>query len=278
MNIKLVAVDIDGTLLNSQSQISERDRRAIRAAVDRGVRIILVTGRRFVIARPIALELALTTPLITHNGALVKHPQTGAVIDYHPLAASLARRVVALGRSVGADLVCCCDPEGLGQAIIERISEHNVRLRRYLDRAPLVVEQVPDLMAAIRRDPIQIMSSGPCAQMDAFERVLADELNGRVTLLKTAYPQKDMTILDILAPRCSKAVALARLVARYRLNRQQVMAIGDNENDVAMLQYAGLGVMMGNAQHHLKSAADYVTTSNDEAGVARAIERFILQG
>lgn len=277
MNIELVAVDIDGTLLDSQSRISERDRRAIRAAVERGVRVILVTGRRFVIARPIALELELTTPLITHNGALVKHPQTGAVIDYHPLAAPLARRVVALGRTVGADLVCCADPEGLGRALIERISEHNVRLRQYLDRAPLVVERVPDLMAAIRRDPIQIMSSGPCARMDEFERVLAEDLNGRVTLLKTVYPQKDMTILDILAPRCSKAAALARLVARYGLNRHQVMAIGDNENDMAMLQFAGLGVIMGNAQHHLKPAADYVTASNDESGVARAIERFILQ-
>jgi len=276
MNIKLLALDVDGTLLNSQFQVGEPNRRAIREAIAHGVVVVLVTGRRFVIAQPIALELDLTTPLISHNGALTKNPRTLEILDYHPLPAGLARRTVEIGREVGVDLVGCYDPEGVGRAVYEAVSEDNVKLRRYLERAPFVIEQVSDLRAYMREDPVQVMSSGPCARMDRFAQVLADGLRDQVRILKTAYPQKDFTIVDILAPECSKAAALATVVARYGLSRRQVMAIGDNHNDVDMLEFAGLSVVMENAEDHMKNLGYYVTGSNDEHGVAEAIERFIV--
>lgn len=276
MTIKLLALDVDGTLLNSQFQVGEVNRRAIHEAIAKGVLVVLVTGRRFVIAQPIALELELATLLISHNGALTKNSRTLEVIDYHPLAASLARKTVELGREVGADLVCCYDPEGVGRVVFEAVSEHNVRLRRYLERSPMVIEQVSDLRAYITEDPIQVMSAGPCAQMNRLEQVLASGLKGEVKLLKTAYPQKNMTILDILAPQCSKGAALAAVVARYGLSRQEVMAIGDNQNDLEMLEFAGLSVVMENAEGPMKNLGYYVTRSNDENGVAQAIATFIL--
>lgn len=277
MNIKLLALDVDGTLLNSQFQVSEANRRAIQETVTRGVVVVLVTGRRFVIARPIAQELGLATPLISHNGALTKNSQTLDVLDYHPLSAALARRAVEVGRSVGADMVGCYDPAGLGRAVFEAVSEDNVRLRRYLERAPLVIEEVPDLLAYIREDPIQVMSSGPCAKMERLIEVLTSRLGRDVKILKTAYPQKDLTIVDVVASDCSKAAALAAVVARYGLSRQEVMAVGDNHNDLEMLAFAGLGVVMGNAEDYMKNLGYDVTNSNDEDGVAEAIRRFILE-
>jgi hypothetical protein len=276
MNIKLLALDVDGTLLDSQFQVSEANRRAIRETVARGIVVVLVTGRRFVIARPIALELDLATPLISHNGALTKNPQTLDVLDYHPLSASLARRAVEVGRRVGADMVGCYDPAGLGRAVFESVSEDNVRLRQYLERAPMVVQEVPDLVEYIREDPIQIMTSGPCAKMDRLMETLATNLGDHVNILKTAYPHKDLTIVDVIASECSKAAALATVVASAGLSRQEVMAIGDNYNDLEMLAFAGLGVVMGNAEESMKNLGYHVTRPNDEDGVAATISRFIL--
>lgn len=276
MNIRLLALDVDGTLLNSRFQVSEANRRAIREAVARGIIVVLVTGRRFVIARPIALELGLATPLISHNGALTKNPQSLEVLDYHPLSASLARRVVEVGRRVGADMVGCYDPAGLGRVVVESISQDNVRLRQYLERASMVIQEVPDLVEYIQEDPIQIMTSGPCAKMDHLIEALADNLGQEVRVLKTTYPQKDLTIVDVVTSECSKAAALATVVAAAGLSPQQVMAIGDNHNDLEMLAFAGLGVVMGNAEDSMKSKGYYVTGSNDEDGVAAAISRFIL--
>jgi hypothetical protein len=277
MEIKLLALDVDGTLLNSQFRVSEVNRQAIWEAVAQGVLVVLVTGRRFVIAQPIALELELATPLVSHNGALTKNARTLEVIDYHPLEAGLARRAVELGKQIGADMVGCYDPDGYGRAVFEFITEANSRLRRYLERSPLVVQQVPDLVAYIQEDPIQVMSSGSCAIMDLLEEVLANDLGGRVKLLKTAYPNRDMTILDILAAPCSKGAALAAVVERFGLARRQVMAIGDNHNDLEMLEFAGLAVVMNNAGEPLKGLGYHLTGSNDEDGVAQAIETFILK-
>jgi hypothetical protein len=278
MKIKLIAIDIDGTLLDSSYRIGEETRRALAEAIATGILIVLVTGRRFAIARPIALELGLHTPLISHNGALTKHIETLEVIDYHPLSASLARQAVELARPLRADVVCSYDPQGYGRVVTDIVSEENIKLRRYLDKSPMIVEQVADLRASIREDPIQVMSAGPCALMDQFEQTLAYHLDGKVKLLKTAYPAKDMTILDILAPDCSKAVALAAVVERFGLSRQEVMAIGDNHNDLEMLAYAGLGVVMGNAEERLRKLGFPVTATNDENGVAQAIAEFVLKG
>jgi hypothetical protein len=277
MTIKLVAIDIDGTLLDSSFRIGEHTRRVLTEAMKAGILIVLVTGRRFAIARPIALELGLGTPLISHNGALTKNVETLEVIDYHPLSAAPARQTVELARSLAADVVCFYDPQGYGRSVIDTISVDNVKLRRYLERAPMLIEQVPDLHAYISDDPIQVMSFGPCDLMDRFEQVLAGHLNGQVKLQKTAYPARDMTILDVLSPTCSKAVALAAVVARYGLSQQNVMAIGDNYNDLEMLAYAGFGVIMGNADERLRGLDFHVTASNDEDGVAQAISDFVLK-
>src|SRR5438552_16981666 len=114
MQIKLLALDIDGTLLNSYHKLTPRTTQAVRRVVDSGINVVLVTGRRFHAARPIAAELELQLPLITHNGVLTKNAETLEVIDYHPLDGEVARELVQMGRDYRADTLCCDDPVGEG--------------------------------------------------------------------------------------------------------------------------------------------------------------------
>jgi hypothetical protein len=111
---------------------------------------------------------------------------------------------------------------------------------------------------------------------ERFADVLQRELGAKVKILKTAYPERDMTVLDVMARDCTKAKALDVLVRRYRLTPAEVMAVGDNQNDVDMLEYAGLGVVMGNAEEEIKNLGYFVTASNDKDGLAEAINRFLL--
>lgn len=277
MPIKLLALDIDGTLLNSRGEISARTRAALDEARRRGVVIALVTGRRFRSARPVVQELGLSVPLISHNGALTKDVSTLETIGYHPLAAETARAVIRLGRACGADMICCDDPAGLGVMVIEGVSAGNRALHRYLDKYRDSVVEVPDLIEYIDHEPIQVMFSGRCAHMDEFADRLQVEVGGRAQLFKTRYRSVDLTILDAISTAASKGAGLEEVARAHRVGRDQVMAIGDNHNDLTMLRFAGHGVVMDNAEDELKTLGFTPTASNDEDGVAAAVERYILQ-
>jgi len=276
MKIKLLAVDIDGTLLDSRYAISQATREAIADVVRRGIIVILVTGRRFVIAKPFAVELGLTTPLILHNGALIKDVRTLDVLYYQPLEWRLARQVIKLARQHDVDIVCFDDPHGPGLTVVERISPDNEPLRRYLNRAPEPPVMTADLWRYVDHDVINVMTADRYVKVEKFAEILHSEVGAKAKILKTAYPERDMTVLDVVAHGCSKAKALDVLVRRYNLVPAQVMAVGDNQNDVDMLAYAGLSVVMGNADEELKNLGYYVTASNDEDGLAQAIFRFLL--
>jgi len=132
MAVKLLALDIDGTLLNPRGELTPVTRSAIQEARNQGTLVVLVTGRRFGSARPVVLDLGLDLPLISHNGALTKHVTNLETLLYHPLDLQTARDVIAFGRERGVDFVCCDDPDGLGVMILERISDENSSLHRYL--------------------------------------------------------------------------------------------------------------------------------------------------
>jgi Cof subfamily protein (haloacid dehalogenase superfamily) len=277
MPIKLLALDIDGTLLTSRGEVSARTRASIDEARRRGVLIALVTGRRFRSARPIVQELELAVPLISHNGALTKDVLTLETINYHPLEADVAREVIRIGRACQADLICCDDAAGLGVMVIEGVSADNRALHRYLDKYRDSVVEVPDLLDYVDHAPIQIMFSGRCARMDEFAEYLQAVMNGRLQLFKTRYLKVDLTILDALSPAASKGAGLEAVARAQAIARGEVMAIGDNHNDLTMLRFAGLGVVMANAEDELKQWGFPLTASNEEDGVAEAIEKYILQ-
>lgn len=278
MPIKLLALDIDGTLLDSRGELTPRTRARIEAARERGVLVALVTGRRFSSARQLTEELgfALSVPLVSHNGALTKNIATLETISFHPFELETAREVVRLGRDHGVDVICCDDPHGLGVMVLEGVSPDNKALHRYLDKYRDSVSEVGDLLEYLDHAPIQIMFSGRCARMDDFAEELKAAIGEQVSLFRTRYLKADLTILDALSPVASKGDGLAAVAEAHGIRREEVMAVGDNHNDITMLRYAGVGVVMGNAEDELKQMGFALTASNEEDGVAEAIERYIL--
>jgi len=285
MTIRLLALDLDGTLLNSRGQISTGNREALDAARQAGVLLTLVTGRRFRDARPLALELGLDVPLISHNGALTKHAESMETVAAHLLPVDAARPVLRVGRDFGADAMVSDSPEGTGLLVYDHITPGNQALADYIawsrrvvgDDAAEAVREVSSLDEYLDHAPIHIAYSGACGEMIELGERLTNELEGRIKVLSTLYPKRDFGLLDILHPRASKGAGLAAVAEEYKLDRSEVMAMGDNYNDIEMLTFAGTGVVMRNADAELHSHGEFhETLSNDEDGVAAAIKRFIL--
>lgn len=276
MPIKLIALDIDGTLLTYRSELTPRTRAAIEAAQAQGVKVVLVTGRRFGSAHQLIQELGLDVMLVSHNGALTKDVTTLDTLGYHPLKVDLAQQVVHAGRAFGADVICCDDPHGHGVMVLEGISPHNRALQRYLEKYWHAVREVEDLLDYLDHDPIQMMFSGACDPMEAFAEQLQIALGDQIQLFKTRYRSIDLTILDALSHTASKGDSLAEIASQHSITREEVLAIGDNFNDLTMLRYAGTGIVMGNAEDELKAMGFEITDTNEADGVAKAIEKHVF--
>jgi Cof subfamily protein (haloacid dehalogenase superfamily) len=287
MSIRLLALDLDGTLLNSRGELSERNRRAIAKARAVGVRVALVTGRRFRDARPLALELGLDVPVISHNGALTKHARTLEIVAVKLLPLEAAREVLRVGRTVSADALVSDDPHGAGVLVYDRMSDDNPALAKYIawsrrihgDEAEEAVRRVESLEDYLDHAPVHIAFSGNVARMQRLSERLSAELGESVKILSTIYPKLDFALVDVLHPEVSKGAGVQSAASEQGLDAREVMAIGDNFNDLEMLQMAGTSVLMGNAEAPLREllASCHTTTTNDEDGVALAIEKFILQ-
>ncbi|GBC80991.1 Sugar phosphatase YidA [bacterium HR10] len=273
--VKLVAVDIDGTLLTSARVISPATRAAIRDVLDRGVRVVLVTGRSFPHARPFAEELGLTTPLILHNGALMKDV-AGRIFAAYRLPSETTRELIRRARAHRMGLVCFDDRDGEDHAVIEPIAPENEQLLRYVSQWRHPPEVVPDLLRYADHAVLALTTVDRWARARRFAEVIGEEFRGRVRVWRTEYPQRDMALLDFVSPECSKARALDHLARRWGIAPSEIMVVGDNRNDAEMFAYAGLGVVMGNAEEELKALGDYVTGTNDEDGLAQALRRFVL--
>ena len=286
MAISLLALDLDGTLLDSRGIISERNRIAIDHARQEGVHVALVTGRRFRDSRPVALELGLDVPLISHNGALTKHAATLQTVSVLPLPLDAARKALQIGRRADADALLSDDHEGLGVLVYDHIRGGNTAVNKYISWARRIhgeeegakaVQQIASLEDYLDHDPIHLSFSGGCAEMDQLEEILKSELNATVKVLSTKYLEQDFTLLDIVNPAASKGAGVAAAAAELGVVREDIMAIGDNYNDLEMLLFAGTGVVMANAPLSLREIAGlHPTASNRDDGVALAIKQFIL--
>jgi len=286
MTIRFLALDLDGTLLDRRGQISIRNRQALDAARALGVHVAVVTGRRFRDSRPVALELGLDIPVISHNGALTKHARTLETVAVLPLPLKQARQALEIGRAAGADPLLSDDHEGLGVLVYDHISGDNTAVHKYIawakeihgdDEGKNAVQQVNSLDKYLDHDPIHLAFSGTCANMELLEQSLNQEMSGTIKILCTKYPQENFTLLDILNSAASKGAGVAAAAAELDLESAEVMAIGDNYNDLEMLLFAGTGVVMANAPQSLREIEGlYPTTSQNEDGVAIAVEKFIL--
>jgi len=271
--IRLIAVDIDGTLLNSQFRISEKDLQALRRANQEGIEVILVTGRRHAFALPIAQQLGFDLWLISSNGAVTRSLQ-GEAFHRDLVPATTCLQLCAAMQEFRGNMVVTFDKESKGALVLERMDELTGSIRHWLEKNMQYIEFVVRIENALVADPVQAMFCGTISRMQAAVRTLeSDQIRDQITVVRTEYPARDLCIVDVLNRHCSKGHALERW-ANYRgIPREQVMAIGDNFNDLEMLAFAGAPFIMGNACEELKSRGWPVTSCNDENGVADAVEQ-----
>ncbi len=279
MPIKLIAMDIDGTLLNSATQLPAENVSAIAEAAERGIEIVLVTGRRFDFARVVSDLLPCDLHLIVNNGALIKSKQ-GETHQRLLLPTEVARRVLESVPQFRAEAALVFDRPGQKQVFLESIDWEDAQRGRYFRRnRPHIGEIAPLTDCLTGEDPIQVGFVGKCEPIRRVKSALGELPFSRdFTMSLTEYEARDLAILDVMRSGVTKGFALAEWAQRRGIRREEVMAIGDNWNDREMLEYAGLPVVMGNAVPELKSPGWTVTLSNDENGVAEAIRTYALDG
>ena len=274
--LRLLALDIDGTLLTSDKTVSPRTRAALEAARVAGVRLVLVTGRRLPSARRVARDLGGDIPLVAHNGALVA--EGSEILVSRPLSRVVARRAVEIGLACGAEPVLHCGARGEGRVLVRAGAGPAPHIRHYLERAAPDVRTVPDLAAVLEtEEPMQVMFGGAGPEMARARTALAQGLDEGARIERSVYPAKGLVILEVLERSVAKAVALAWLQARWGIAAEETLAIGDNWNDREMIAEAGVGYVMGNADPELRRLGLPMLPTNDDDGVAVAIERHLLR-
>jgi Cof subfamily protein (haloacid dehalogenase superfamily) len=274
MPVRLIALDIDGTLLDERSQLPAINRDAVAEAAARGIEIALVTGRRYDFATPIARQFPCPLTMIVNNGALVKSSD-GDTELVHLLPRQLALRVLDETSAFREQASVCFNRPRENQVIYDHIDWEDPLRKGYFERNREYLGEMSPLRDCLTEDPIQVMFTGYANQVRAVETFLSQlPFASEYSLARTIYDKRDFGLVDVIAAGCSKGATLAEWVRRRGWSREDVMAIGDNLNDMEMLQYAGLPVVMGNSVPELKSLGWRETLSNDQCGVAAAIELY----
>ena len=285
--IRLIAADIDGTLLDPGGALSPRTIQAVRAAHERGVIVALATSRRFTGAAPIAEALAAVDALILYDGALVRAYPRSDVLFADPLPAVLAQRVAETMAAHGLRPIA---QYGHGDEERLRVAPAPNRAGwadAYLATAARQVEHVSLAeLCAGAIDPLRLAAFGPLRRVRAVARAIAERSSvaeaikagsavefGTQVLPLGSYGAAELTVFALGA---SKGTALARLTETLKIPLAETLAIGDGVNDISMLRAAGLGVAMGNARRAVRQAADAATVDSQHDGAALAIERYVL--
>lgn len=245
---------------------------ALRRAHAAGIEIVLVTGRRHTFALPIAKQLGFDLWLISSNGAVTRS-LAGETFHRDLMPAETCRRLCGAMQEFRGNTVLTFDKETKGAIVLERMDELGASIRRWLEKNMEYIEFVVPIEDALVNDPVQAMFCGTMARMSRTLRALEGAgMDGTVTVLRTEYPERDLSMIDVLNAGCSKGHALERWAGHRGYRREEVMAVGDNHNDVEMLEFAGHPVIMGNACEELRSRGWTVTLSNDACGIAAAVE------
>jgi Cof subfamily protein (haloacid dehalogenase superfamily) len=265
MNYKLVAVDMDGTLLTPGLEISEETVDTVKKVIEKGVIFTLSTGRMYLAALPVANILQLDVPIITCNGALTKCSKTGKVYDMKIIPEGYSSEIVKYCSNAGLSVSIYDDDE-----IYTEQGSGNLNIHKQLDHAePIVVDTFQTLL---KGSIVKIMySSSDKYTLEYQTRELYEIYKDRLTFY-FSLPH----FVEIVNKDANKKNALKSIAEKFSIKSEEIIAIGDNFNDMDMIEYAGLGVAMGNSPDYLKEAADYVTHSNDEDGVRHILEKFIL--
>jgi Cof subfamily protein (haloacid dehalogenase superfamily) len=277
MAVRLIALDIDGTLLDSHWQLPDANHAAIVEAARRGIEVALVTGRRYDFAMPVANKLDAPLTMIVNNGALIRS-KDGETHLRHLLPKETALRVLRATRSWRKGAAVIFDRQRENQLMLESIDPDDSLRYTYYSRNSQFIGIAKPLEACLTEDPLQIMFSDGVDEMREAEMILRSaEFAGEYAIAVTSYEDRDFRMIDIIPPNISKGSTLAEWAAIRGIAREEILAVGDNHNDLEMLTYAGIPVVMGNSVPELKVYGWHQTHSNDECGVAAAIEKFAFQ-
>lgn len=271
--IKLVAIDLDGTLLNSKKSISEANIQAVKEAIQAGVTVVVCSGRIYRGGRIFARQLYESGPIVACNGAVIRDVHTEEVFHDQPLDYEESCRIVEVCRKEGvyfhayAGDTMYASEMGYGAAYYVNIN------RQLAEEDRVDIRLTEDFHSALQT--CSVGASKFVIQADDPELLLRVRSKvgeiGNVEIVSSSREN-----FEVMRCGVSKGKSLEILAGKLGIRRDEIMAIGDNENDFSMIQYAGIGVAMGNAEEFIKDAAGYVTASNDEDGVARAIRKFVL--
>ncbi|MGQ9676735.1 MAG: Cof-type HAD-IIB family hydrolase [Chloroflexota bacterium] len=266
MTIRLVAFDLDGTLMPRYQSLRPRVIDAVRAAQANGTRVTIATGRLFSMVLPYAQQLGLVTPLISHHGALIKDPATGHELYHQGVPLPIVREIVLLARN--RDLPVAAYVQDT--VYVDRLKpEWPV----YSWLVKIGAQDVGDLTAFLDREPtrVAIVTEAPKTKQLVLE--LRDYFGDRLHVT-SGHP----LLAEMSHPDVSKARGLARLAEHLGIDQSEIMAVGDDWNDIEMLSYAGFGVAMGGCPPEVQAVADYIAPSAEEDGAAHVLEKFVLGG
>lgn len=272
--IRLLAIDVDGTLLDSSGHMPPANRDAIHEAVARGIHVALVTGRSYPFARPVADGLPDSLTLIVSSGA-VERAMDGTTLARRLLNREVARRVLTSTRPYRDAAALVFDRDRDRQILFETMDWEHPGRKAYWRRNQGLITHAPSLEEALDEDPIELMFNGYVDLVRPLARRLQDEAADFAVSL-TEYEARNFSLVDITAPDATKGRALAWRAQQLGVERAEVMAVGDNFNDIEMLEFAGTAIVMGNAVESLKTRGWPVTGHQDAAGLAQAIEEFAL--
>ncbi|SHM42367.1 hypothetical protein SAMN05660826_00978 [Caldanaerovirga acetigignens] len=284
---KMIALDVDGTLISSGYTVSSRTRQALRKAIEMGLIVTLATGRFWGSAVRIAKSIPVNAPVVSNDGALIKDVHSGKELFYRPLSLEVAKHVLkGAGRYPSFEVQIFLKE----RKIFSGTAYWKMQLRRYFRSAKrfsflgfynymkdfvlLPVENAGSLEGALKllkEAPTKIVISGNPEEIREFSKELTKDLEDGIYITSAI---KDS--IDILEGSVSKAKGLEVLSGILGIKREEIIAVGDNFNDLEMLRFAGLGVAMGNAPETVKQKADFVTAKNDEDGVAFLVESVLF--
>lgn len=267
-SIDLIAIDLDGTLLNSQHQISERNIQTIRKAMERGVKVVLVTGKTHHSAKSIIEKLGLTTPGIYNQGLITALPD-GKITHQAFLDADIARHIITYAEDRGFDVAVYSGNKILVKRLIRWFEDLH---HKYHEPMPEAIGPLQNILSDIPINKIMALKEGDAQKIKALRWQLEIQYAKQARVLQPIFGD----MLEVLPPNTGKGSALKLLLKDLGIKPEKAMAIGDGENDIDMFALVGLGVAMGNAWDVVKEKANHVVGTNDQDGVAEAIEKFVL--
>lgn len=271
MPVRLIAIDIDGTLLDSRGRLPDINRDAVRSAVEAGVEVTLVTGRTFHHARPVGTALSDRVPLIVSNGALMKQTD-GKTLHRQLLDPKVTKEIIVKVREHRSGAALIFDREGPGQYLFEGIDWQHPQRRRYYELNQQFMTEHSPLEDGLTERPLQLAFTGGLEEMRRLAVIVSHlDVADQVTVTLTEYEARDFSLLDITVRGCSKASMLTTWLEQRGIDPAEVMAVGDNLNDLEMLALVGHPIVMGNAVPTLMTSGWPTTAGHDAGGLAMAI-------